>query len=104
MMTRKEYLENEIIKYRGYILLFTIGHIISVIIYLLLTGYVIVFWWVHDDFSLMQVLKLSISKFWYLYIYIICLEFIRQFKMKTIVNIYKSFNKQLSEIQDGNDN
>ncbi len=102
-MTRKEYLENEIIKYRGYILLFSIGYIISVIVSLFLTGYVVVFWWVNDNFSLMQVMKLSISKFWYLYIYIICLEFIRQFKMKSIVNIYKSFNKQLSEVENGND-
>ena len=102
-MTRKEYLEKEIAKCRGCIILFTLGYIAALIISIFLVGYFIVFWWTNDSLSILQVLKYTISKFWYLYMYTICMEFIRSFKMHNVVCAYRSFKRQLTEIEHGND-
>ena len=103
-MTRKEYLEKEIAKYRRYIMLFTLGYIAALIISIFLVGYYIVFWWTNDNLSMLQVLKHTISKFWYLYMYTICMEFIRSSKMHDVVWVYRSFERQLTEeiLKDGN--
>ena len=95
-MTRQEYLENEVAKYRGYIILFTFAYIAALIISIFLVGYFIIFWWTNDNFSILQVLKHTIGRFWYLYMYTICMEFIHESKMRDVVFIYKSFEKQLT--------
>jgi hypothetical protein len=102
-MTRKEYLEKEIAKYRGYIILFTLGYIAAIIISIFLVGYFIVFWWTNDSLSVLQVLKKIICKFWYLYMYTIFIEFIRSSKMRDVVCVYRSFKRQLTEVEDGDD-
>ncbi len=100
-MTRKEYLEKEIAKCRGYIILFTLGYIAALMISIFLVAYYIIFWWTNDSLSVLQVLKYTISKFWYLYVYTICMEFIRNSKMRDVVCVYRSFERQLTEVEDG---
>ena len=103
-MTRKEYLEKEIAKCRGYIILFALGYIVASIFSIFLVAYFIIFWWMNDSLSVLQVLKHTISKFWYLYVYTICMEFIRNSKMRDVVCVYRSFERQLTEVEDGNNN
>lgn len=95
-MTRLEYLKKEVAKYCFLSSLTTILYIIDFIVILFLTIHTTIYWVTHDNLTNMQLLKYSLSKFWYLYIYIILFVFL-QGTFNSISHLYKSFKKQLED-------
>ena len=95
-MTRLEYLKKEVRKYNILTHLYTIGRIINIISIVFLSVHMMIYWFLHDSLTKIQILKYSFSKFWFLYLFIIIFTLCqREFESFSYICI--KFTEQLKE-------
>ncbi len=95
-MTRLEYLKKEVRKYNILTHLYIIGLIINIISVIFLSVHMMIYWFLHDSLTKIQILKYSFSKFWFLYLFIIIFTFYQR-EFESFSRICTRFTKQLKE-------
>lgn len=100
-MTRIEYLKKEVKKYGLLNSLYTIGLLAQIVIVIFLIIHMVVYWFLHDYFTSLQVLKYSLSRFWFLYVYLIIFT-LSKGTFESYSVMYRDFKKQLDEEEKKN--